>query len=517
MTHYLTFSPFHLFTFSLFMKEHQISRTDAGENLLNCAAYLGESIKSADGHAEAMKEIVPRFLAKENVDLAAALADIVEDPFSRDLLLTQVAEKCAWIDDDEYAFQLIEAMEDYGNQLRAREKVALAKAAKGDLEKAFEIAEELEHPDEVFAEVAVREAVRGDETDALETLEEIEFPYTKVSALQNIAAFHLKNDEKAKAVNFLLKAKAEAENIEFIEEQIRAFVEIGNGFLAAKENGKAIETFDKAKTITEDLDNVHRDSFFGDISLGFLYAGSLDLADRTLDLVADKTQMVTALLGFSQYFHAKGEETDAFEALEEAYAILKSQKDLEIRDSRMRYRLWTACAIIFARYGKEERAIEIASEIPEEQTQMSALRQTAEVFAAQGKDDFSAQAVKAIADEGYKMLAFISMADAKNEAGTKEEAVKYLNEAYFHAGLVDRFALRSEGYKDLAKRFFEAGEAEKAREICTENLEIITRIKDDSVRAAALANLSDLYDEAGFDLTDAEREILQTIVRKAES
>ena len=499
------------------MSEHQISTTDAGESLLNCAAFLAETIKSADGHAEAMKEIVPRFLAKDEVDLAAGLADTIEDPFSRDLLLTQVAEKCAAIDDDEYAFQLIEAVEDFGNQRRAREKVALVKSAKGDLERAFEIAEELEHPDEVFADIAVREAVKGNETDAMETLEEIEFPYTKVSALQNIAVFYLNNEDKPKAVKYLDQAKSIANDIEFIEEQIRAFIEIGNNFVAAKENGKAIETFDKAKNITEDLDNVHRDSFFADIALGFLHAGSLDLADRTLDLVDDKTQMVTALLSFSQYFQAKGEESDALESLEEGYAILKSQKDLEIRDSRMRYRLWTACAIIFARYDKEERAIEIASEIPEEQMQMSALRQVAEVFAGKGKDEFALQSVKAIGDEYYKMLAFISMADAKKELGENDDAAKYLTDAHFHAGLIDRFGMRSEGYNDLAKRFYELGDKEKSREICLENLETISQIKDESVRAVALASLSDLYSEAEFELNDAEKEILKPIIIKAQS
>ncbi len=498
------------------MKEHQISRNEAGENLLDCAGYLAETIKSADGHSEAMKEIIPRYLEKALVDLAAGLADGVEDPFMRDLLLTQVAEKCAAIEDDEYAFQLIESIEDYGNQLRAREKVALVKAAKGDLEKAFEIAESLEHPDDVFADVAVREAIRGDESDALETLEEIEFPYAKVTALQNIALVYLGKDEKAKAVKFLEKAKLAANDIEFIEEQIRAFVEIGNNFLAARESGKAIETLDKAKTITEDLDNVHRDSFFADIALGFLYAGSLDLADRTLDLVADKTQMVTALLGFSQYFHAKGETEDALETLEEAYAILKSQKDLEIRDSRSRYRLWTACAIIFAKYGKEERAVEIASEIPEEQTQMSALTQIAEVFAAQGKDEQAAQAVKAIAEESGKTFAYIGISDAKNELELKEEAVKYLAEAYHHAGLINRFGLRSNAYNDLAKRFVEHANKEKAREICAENLETITQIKDESLRAVALARLADLYEAAEFELNDAEKEVLEAMTRTAQ-
>ena len=93
------------------MSEHFISREDAEQDLLACAAYLAENIKSADGRAEAMNSVVPRYLALGNVDLAAALADTVDDPFSRDKLLVIVAEHCASIDDDEYAMQLADAIE----------------------------------------------------------------------------------------------------------------------------------------------------------------------------------------------------------------------------------------------------------------------------------------------------------------------------------------------------------------------------------------------------------------------
>ena len=83
------------------MSEHLINIDEARANLLACAAYLAESIKSADGHAETMKTIVPFYIAKSNVDLAAEFANTVDDPFTRDRLLTAVAEKCAAIDDDE--------------------------------------------------------------------------------------------------------------------------------------------------------------------------------------------------------------------------------------------------------------------------------------------------------------------------------------------------------------------------------------------------------------------------------
>ena len=51
------------------MAEHQIDIENAQEDLLSCAAFLAETIGSSDGHAGAMSEIVPRYLAKGDVDV----------------------------------------------------------------------------------------------------------------------------------------------------------------------------------------------------------------------------------------------------------------------------------------------------------------------------------------------------------------------------------------------------------------------------------------------------------------
>lgn len=51
------------------MAEHTIDIEEARVNLLACAAYLAETIKSSDGHAEAMKRIVPLYASKNEVDI----------------------------------------------------------------------------------------------------------------------------------------------------------------------------------------------------------------------------------------------------------------------------------------------------------------------------------------------------------------------------------------------------------------------------------------------------------------
>lgn len=498
------------------MAEHQISIQDAQNNLLSCAAYLAENIKSADGYAEAMKEIVPLYLKKGEVDLAAALADRADDPFVRDKLLTLAAEKCAAVDDDEYAFQLVEAIEDYGMQRQAQERIALQKSAKNDFEKALVIAGRLEHPDEAFADIALHQAALGDEANARKTLEKIEFSFAKAVALQNIALLNLQNGEPARAVEYLEQAEQTAGEIEYVEEQIRAFVDIANHFIEAKQSGKAIETFDKAKTIAETLENIHRDAFFSDIARGFLRAGSLDLADRALDLVTDKTQMVSCLVAFSQIFFENDETGEAIETLEEAYAILKSQKDSEIRDSRARFNLWAAIAVLFAKYEKPERAVEIAQSITNEDAQTSSLAQIAQTLTLRGNDDLARQAIRIIAEDSSRMFALIGLSDAKNRLNKKDEAVEYLNEAAHLAETVPQLASRSEALNQLAGRFIEFGENERAREAANKNLEIVANILDESTRAVALANLAEFYEQANFALTDTEKEILQTMIRKSE-
>lgn len=495
--------------------EHQIAIEEAKDNILACAAYLAETIKSSDGHSEAMKEIIPRYLEKDQVDLCAELANTIDDPFTRDRLLMLVAERCAAIDDDEYAFQLVEAIEDYGTQAQAREHIALQKSAKGDFAEALEIAATLNHADYAYADIAVRQIKSGDEASAFQTLEKIDFPNAKVNAWQTVALLELKNGDAVKAVQLFENAVRAADEIEFTEEKVRALTDIGNHYVEANQNAPAIETFDRAKAAAETIDGVHRDSLLAGIALGFLQARSLELADRTLDLVSDKTQMASALVGFSERFWNKGEPDEAAETLEEAYQILKSQREQEIRDSQARFNLWATIAVEFARIEKAERAVEIAQEIVSETAQTGALKQIAQVCTLQNRDELARQAVGAIGDDAQKMFALIGISDAQNKSGKTEQALSVLREAETLCETVSQIASRSVARNELAKRFYEYGDAKKARELVRENLETISGIRDESVRVAALAQLADLHGELKFELNAAEKEILETMVRKA--
>lgn len=488
------------------MSDLFISKEQAEGDLLAAAAFIGERIKSSDGHAEAMNAVLPLYLEKGEVDLAAELANAVDDPFSRDKLLTLVAEKCAAVDDVEYALQLAESIEDLGIQSQAMERIALICAGKGDIEKASEIANSMAHPDFVYAGIAVNQAASGDESAAKATLSTIGFASAEVSAQMQIASILIQSGRVEAATEWLDAAADSAVDIEHDEERIRAFCDIGNHFVDAKRSDKAVTTFDMARGYAEQIDNTHRDLFLGTCALGFLYAGSTDLADRTLDLVTDKTQMSSALLGFARHFWKKDEKEEALDTLEEAYAILKSQRDTETRDSRTRNRLLMTIGAQFAGFGKTERATEVAHENPDPAEETAALSQISQILIMQHEDDLARQTVGEIEEDSNRLFALIGLADAKLELGEADAAVGLISEAATMADSIPQIATRSSVLNEIAVRFARHGNADDAKALCVENLAAIADIKDASSQAVLLANISSVSDAFDLDLIASSRE-----------
>lgn len=495
------------------MPEHFVSREDAESNLLACATYLAESVESADGHAEAISAVVPRYLANGNVDLAAELANTVDDPFTRDRLLIHVAEKCAETDDDEYAMQLIEAIEEPALVSEGRERIGMLEAGKGNFEAARRIAGEMAHPDYVYSAIASRQFAAGDRDAFAATLKEIEFPAARVSAYTGISHGAVEKGETEDIGELLDAAETDAAEIEHDEERIRAFVEIGTLFVEAKQNGKAIETFARAREHAERLDNIHRDAFLATVSVGFLRAGSQDLADRALDLVADKTQIATCLLGHARHYWTTDQPDDAVESLEEAYAILKSQRDIETRNSKERYKLFGALATQFALFHKGERAIETAEKIEDDAEGMAALSQIAVIFASRGEDEFTRQALNAIPEDAQRTFAQIGVSDARENADDRAAAIVHLDEAAHLAETVPQLPSRSSAYLEIAKRFAKFEEADKFDAAIANAIDAVTAIKDESIKVTALIALDRMTEELKLDIAPEDLDFLKVILR----
>lgn len=493
-----------------------VTYEEAKNDLLSCAVYLAGKINSNESQAVVLEPIVERYLQKDDVDNAAQIADAIKDNFTRNKLLISVISKCVEIDDDEYAFQLVDAINDVGTRATAREAIALRKAAKGQFDKALEIAESLEHSSDAYAGIAVNQVKKGFDGEAQETLSKIDFYKSKAEALIEMALFSLGEKKAEAAASYLEKALVESEQIEFNQDKIRVLMEIGMFFVEAEKNDRAIDAFGKASSEIEKLEGPHKDPLLANVSVGFLKAGSVDLADRTLDLVIDKTQVANCLVGYSQIFEKEGDKEESLDALEEAYAILKSQQEGEIQDSKSRFQLFATIAVQFARLEKMERALEIAHENPAIDQKTTALTNIAQLCVLQEKDELASQVIKGIDDDSQRLAALVALSDAKNTAEKKGEAVDFLSEAETFVDAIPQFIAKSDTQNDLAGRFGFYGETEKARELASKSLQTIEEILGENNRSLALTELSKVYNKHEFELSEDDKEILEMLVRKSD-
>jgi len=495
------------------MSDQLITLEQASSDILAAAGYLAQFIKSSDGHAEAMKAVVPRYLERGEVDLAAELSNTVEDPFTRDRLLIQVAEKCAEIGDDEYALQLADAIEDVGMQSQARERIAIKKALSGDFDKASEVAEQILNPDYVYAEIAVGLAKSGRDEESGECLDRIELSAARASALQELSAWNREKGNADAGLALLDQGFDAAEEIEHGEERVRSMGEIANAYIDAGRTDLAVKAFEAAKEEAEVLTSLHRDAFLSGIAIGLLKAGNVELADESLDLVVDKTQVASGLLGFARIFWDKGQKEDALESLEEAYSITRSQRETEIRDSRASNALSGLIAQQYALFGKPERAIEIAQENRDPAEKANTLARMAQIFAQEGDTDAAEQSVRAIDDESSRVFAWIGLARAKANLGDNEQAIAALDEAVGLADDLPQLLLKTSAFETSAPLYDELGAADRSHETRRKTLETIATIRSESDRAVAMATLSDVYERTGLRPDENEREMIAAIMR----
>jgi hypothetical protein len=493
------------------MADRLINREDAESNLLDAATYLAESIPPGESHASAIAAVVPGYLANGNVDLAAELANGLDDPFMRDRLLIAVAAKCAELDDDEYALQLVEAIEDPGLQVQGYEQVGIRKADKGEFEKAGDIAALINHPDGILLRIAVRQAADGDETGALNTISEIEYQRDAVVAMNSIAAERIKLEDLEKAAEMLGKSAEKAVEIEHEEERIRSYCEIGNMLIDAAKNGQAVEVYETARAEAEELDNAHRDPLIAQTAIGFLKAGNVELADSTLDAVTDKTQIATVVLAFARDHWRKDEKEDAVEALEEAFALLRSQRQNETRDSRSKFALMGTIAAQFAGFGKGERAIEAAACIEDPRQRVNTISQIAAICIQQGDETLAREVLTTLGDISDRTSALIWMSDAAAE-GDQDLSERLLREAEAAADQIELLGPKADMVHAISERYANAGLSEKVRSGILKLLVVVAEMRDEAVRVGTLAKAAELVEKTGLELAQDEFAAIRSLL-----
>lgn len=489
------------------------TRDEATSDLLHAAAYLVEGIESVDEMSEAMNEVVPRFLGRAEVDVAAALADITIEPLARDRLLAVVAEKCIEANDDDYAMQLVEAIEEEALAAGAMERIALKMVERGDIDRALKIAQELSHPDAIFSAMATARYRKGDFDEALAFASQIAIPSSRASLSIAVARIAMESASVVEFENQIGNAERHAGETDLAEEAAGILLEVGNLCLEANRGDLAISKFEKVKEIAETLSWPHRDNLLGASASGLFASGSETLADMALDLVTDKSVIARTLSAFAANLRKDDDVSGAVEALDEAFLILDGQKDREIRDYRSNNSSWRGMAVQYALSGSIEGAVKVIGRIQDDEVRASSASQCTVVFADANRDADWRTSFELIRESLVESMTLIAIAEMYRKRNDTESAGKLIEECRSHLAMIEQPVASCSVETELFDFHCRAEDRDAASASLIQALRICFSMVNQSSQAIALARLSARADSHGFILNDSEKTALEELIR----
>jgi hypothetical protein len=143
------------------------------------------------------------------------------------------------------------------------------------------------------------------------------------------------------------------------------------------------------------------------------------------------------------------------------------------------------------------------------------LSQIAQILIIQKDDKQARETVDLINEDASRLFALLALSDAKAKLGETEAAASLLDEAASLAETVPQLAPRSSVMNEIALRWVDYGQPEKAGQVSHENLELIIQIRDESSRAVELSNLSGVRERTDLELTEQEKAVLERLTRAA--
>lgn len=480
------------------------------QDALGGALRVAGAVKNAEGYDELAAAISQRYAVREDYDRAVELADTINDPYTRDRTLSEVAVKAAAAGQDEYAFELLASIEDLSHQDTGASSIAIAHASAGELDRAVEIADAMEDNSATLAEIAAQCAAHAEYERALSLVERLDFPLYAALALMRIAGSYIDAGHTSEATELLSTALGKAAAIDTLDEKATTLSEIALKFSAAGQEEQAAQIMSQALAVAEHAETVYREAALSQIAASHSRLGQYDAAVKITEKIEDVYQAAATLITLAVIEHEdETRHAEAQQLLSDAYDLIREEVPDTQRDETQRNSLLALIILRHAEFGQAEQARKAAASLYAPDEKHRALAAAAASLAQGGKYDDALALVKAIDDEAFKTTALLRISRAMIAAHADDErGLKVLSEAVSLSENLPRPADTVQALSEAAVAYTEAGHKERVTRLMRDSLLEVKSIKGEYGKTAALLAISDACAKTEYELDEETREIL---------
>ena len=482
--------------------------------LLPVAEHLAGSLYG-DAQAEVLAIIAARYAKNDHLDHAIDLAETIPDPFTRENTFSEIAATAVIKNNTEYADGLLGMIDEPGVRSLATEEVAVKHAELGNVDKALELANDLDDIDPALRRIALAGSVSP---RSVEIAQSIVSEDLRASALGQLALAAHRAGQKSEAEDLLAESLSASEAIEFSQNQIYTLIGIASVYEEIGDTDRAVEILSQAFKLSENFEGTPETGMPSSFALGealtqlvesFARLGRFDLADLAAEQIEDPFQFAHASAKEAMAYFKAGQAEQAMTLLNEALELalgerVYGQQGVLVKDS-----LLAELAVDFTITGHLEKALQILKKLSTDQQQAMAHQLVGKQCARSGQSSGIFQAAQAITDKIAITSYWLGVTDVLKESNEADLAPQTLLKAAESAATIESNYEKALSLIEAAYRFAITDLPGKASELFNQALVTISQMEPDEKKVLALLRMDERFTQLNRKPDEEERRMLE--------
>ena len=474
------------------MQEFNSDGSEFDVDYLTCASRIAESLHG-EAHLEITEAIAHHYIEAGQLERAVELAEQIPDAYARDSLLAVITAKAVASEEEDYATELLETIEEPILQNSAIEKMAIEFARRGEFDAALGLTDQLADNASALGTIAALYWQSGQKNEALDLARSIEFPQESAITLVQLAKLSDDNDE---SLNLLVEAQSVAEEIDSAELKVFALIAIASGYEERAAREQSLETLNRAFEVCEDFESgkliglsaeFARDEALLEIVQTLLRLQDLSKAADVVEAIDDRFLFVRANLGLAVARGKDSQPAEAAECLNEARSIIVELQPYGAQEAGVLDALIIDLAMSYANFRDYGEARRLIHSLTSEEKQRLVLNELGKLCGRAGDDREISEIAEELGSPYDKARYWLGIYDSTSQPELSENAMA---KALASAEGVEQPVQKAEVCTEMALRLAKSQRSPEAENFFLAATTAATLIEGSFLKARAFLRLA---------------------------
>ena len=483
---------------------------------LTCASRLAESL-FGESFIEINEAVALLYVEAGELERGVERAEQMPDAYARDSLMALITPKAVASENEDYALELVETIDDPVLQNSAIENMSIEFARRGDFDTALNLADQLTDNDSALGSIATFYWQSGLKNEAVELARSIEFAQQRAMTLAQLAKL---SDEDEECSELLVEAQNVAEEMEPDELKVYALMAVASVYEDRADREQSLEVLNRALEVSDDSESTGpiglsgsftTDELLLQILQALLRLDAFSKAEEVTDAIEDRFLFARANLGLAVARGKDQERGEAIAYLADSREMITGLEPLSKQESDVHDAMIIDLAMSYANYEDYAEARRQIKSVASEQMQVLAFKELGKLCGRAGDERWTRELAEDLQSHFDKTQYWLEIYNATN-SDHPELSERALTKALAAAEDIERPVEKAKALTEIAVTFAKTQRTAQAESRFLAATNTASLIEGTFLKAQAFIRLAKASQDAGRTPNQSEKAVLEKII-----